>query len=510
MTVVSCSSRARAERASATPRRRLAGTARVLAALGTTLVAGASATAQAAPLPPLPGPPIRRIESASAISTEPLGAITTVRPLGGGHVLVNDGQRRRLLLLDSTLAVVRVVLDSLTEVENAYGTRPGALLAAPGDSTLFVDPATYAMLILDPQGRIARVRSVPRAQDVNALANTSNGTPGFDARGRLVYRVSAQPARPTVPPPRGVPWIPSPPDSAFVVAIDLASRRVDTLAAVRTPKTTLTVRQQSNGGIDVSSVTSPLPLVDDWGVLPDGTIALLRGRDYRVEWLHADGSITSSEKLPFPWVRLTDDDKTRFVDSTRAQQLRGAQTSYTTQTIVWSNLLNKPFPPGFTVFAGYTLPPGIPRDWVLPDGLTFPARYRYGCPPRVAPGTATGADSGCVANGFSEYYGNGYTPPAPTYRAPTIVRPEDLPDYRPPFGTGAMRVDADGNLWVRTVPMRPTPGGAVYDVIARAGGLTDRIQLPSGYTLVGFAPGKVVYLSMRDASGLHLARVRLR
>ena len=59
-------------------------------------------------------------------------------------------------------------------------------------------------------------------------------------------------------------------------------------------------------------------------------------------------------------------------------------------------------------------------------------------------------------------------------------------------------------------PGEPTPGGPVYDVVSRAGVLVDRIQLPSGYTLVGFGAGKVVFLSMRDAKGLHLARVRLR
>jgi hypothetical protein len=49
----------------------------------------------------------------------------------------------------------------------------------------------------------------------------------------------------------------------------------------------------------------------------------------------------------------------------------------------------------------------------------------------------------------------------------------------------------------------------VYDVVSREGKLVDRLQLPPGYTLVGFGRGRVVYLSMRDAGGIHLARVRL-
>ncbi|MEX2285018.1 MAG: hypothetical protein WEE89_21200, partial [Gemmatimonadota bacterium] len=68
----------------------------------------------------------------------------------------------------------------------------------------------------------------------------------------------------------------------------------------------------------------------------------------------------------------------------------------------------------------------------------------------------------------------------------------------------------DGNVWIRTVPSKPTPGGPVYDIIDPSGKLVNRLQTPPGYTLVGFGKGKVVYLSMRDASGIHLARVRLR
>jgi hypothetical protein len=67
----------------------------------------------------------------------------------------------------------------------------------------------------------------------------------------------------------------------------------------------------------------------------------------------------------------------------------------------------------------------------------------------------------------------------------------------------------DGNLWIRTIPARAITGGPVYDIISRQGELVNRLQLPPGYTLVGFGRGRVVYLSMRDASGIRLARVRL-
>lgn len=482
------------------------------------------------------GPPVRRIESASALSSEPLGSITTVRQLPNGRLLLNDGTRRRLLMLDSTLSVIKVVLDSLTEVQNAYGTRPGALIAYRGDSTLFVDPATYAMLVIDGDGNIARVRSVPRATDVGYLtmAAVGNGVSSFDAQGRLVYRVPAQAKYPAGRPSSDIPFIPEQPDSAFVVAINMNTRKLDTLGAVRIPKQIIAFTR-SDFGFEVRSTVSPLPLVDEWAVLPDGTVAFVRGRDYRVDYLHSDGSLTSSPKLPFPWVRMEEDEKITFADSVKVAQTRDAQRNFLLQMIVWSNVLNKPYPTTFSAAPETELPPGIPRDWILPTGMKFPPNYIYGCPPNsagaasaggaaaggAAAGTATvtlgasasvgaPASPGCVSSNYSSFYGSGYTPPAPTYRPPTFVPVSALPDYKPPIAANAVRADADGNLWIRTMPMKQTPGGTVYDIVNPAGVMSDRIQLPPSYALVSFGADRIVYLSMRDATGLHLARVRLR
>jgi hypothetical protein len=492
--------------------------------------------------PPLPGPPIRRIESAQAISTETLGAISQVRGLSDGRVMLNDGTRRRLLIFDSTLTQVTVVLDSLTEVENAYGSRPGRLIPHLADSSLFVDPATLAMLVIDPQGRIARVRAVPFAQHVAALSSAlpTWGNPAFDAKGRLVYRITATPAPMAAPPLPGMPYFPTPADSAFIVGVHLNTRLIDTLGVVRIPKVVYSMRMEPEGYYSLNSVPNPLPLLDEWAVMSDGSVAFVRGVDYRTEFRAPDGTMTSGEKLPFPWMRMDDSLKANFSDSAKAVQIKNAQTNFVTQMISWSNVLNKPYPPSFSVPDGYVLPPGMPADWILPKGLSFPPNYIPACPPGVAPtvtpqmmsvsssgavsvmGAAPAAAAGnppagsapakpqCTESYFSQMYGSGYTPPAPIYRAPTLVRPADIPDYKPPISYGAARADADGNLWVRANPMRPMPGGQIFDVINRKGEMIDRIQIPMGFTLVGFGEGKVVYLSNRDAKGLHLSRVRLK
>ena len=88
-----------------------------------------------------------------------------------------------------------------------------------------------------------------------------------------------------------------------------------------------------------------------------------------------------------------------------------------------------------------------------------------------------------------------------------MVPISELPDYKPVFGNGSVKADMDGRLWVRTIPTKPTPGGAIYDVIDKDGKLVDRIQVPAGTTIAGFGKGGVVYLGVRDTTGIHVQRI---
>ena len=92
-------------------------------------------------------PPVRPLGATVARSTEPMGVASTVLPLPGGKVLVNDFAKRRVLLLDSTFALLSVVADSTSSTANAYGGRNGGLLPWRGDSALFVDPSSMPPLL---------------------------------------------------------------------------------------------------------------------------------------------------------------------------------------------------------------------------------------------------------------------------------------------------------------------------------------------------------------------------
>ena len=264
-------------------------------------------------------PPIRQLGPVTAVAKEPLGAVSTVRHLPVGAVLVNDILGRRIVMFDSTLSTVTVIADTTSATAGAYGIRPGGLIAYRGDSTLFVDPASLSMLVIDPNGKIARVIAAPRAQDVGFLVGGPFGNPGFDPMGRLIYRAPPNFAAMRPPATSGdrLPQFPTLPDSAALVRYDLTTRKVDTVTFFKTPKFNMNVTRSPDGGIRVSSMINPLPQGDDWVLLSDGTIALVRTKDYHVDWLKPDGTMTSSPKIPFQWERLTDEAKVAFIDSAK-------------------------------------------------------------------------------------------------------------------------------------------------------------------------------------------------
>src|SRR5687768_8725250 len=271
-------------------------------------------------------PPIRQLGAVVAKSAETFANVTGVRALSNGSVLVNDAFGRRILMFEPQLAKYTVIADSTSATSTAYGNRGGALVAYRGDSSLFIDPASVSMLVIDPAAKIIRVMAIPRAEDAIALGGS---TTTYDAKGRLLYRASPRMQMMAGGPRRiegaaGGPMFTPPniPDSALIFRVDLASRKVDTVGYIRTPKVKMEMKQDDKGNVSMTSTINPLPVIDDWAVLPDGSIAFVRGRDYHVDWVNADGARVSSTKIPFDWQRLTDEDKIAFIDSVKAARER--------------------------------------------------------------------------------------------------------------------------------------------------------------------------------------------
>ena len=374
-------------------------------------------------------PSVRRIAAPDAKTAPVLASPAAVRTLRDGGILVNDARRRQLLRFDASLATFSVIADSAAGTMTSYGGRAGGFIRYIADSTLFVDPAGLTMFVIDPDGRIARTASIPRSQDAPSLTAASEPA-AVDAHGRIVYREAMR-----MPQNIGMGATSGQtPDSLEIVRLDMKTRKLDTAGWTRQPKVRMTFTQTEKG-MSLSGVVDAVPIVDGWTVLTDGTIAIVRGLDYHVDFVGDDG-VAAGPKIPFEWRHLSDDEKITFRDS-----------------IVKS--MQHEFEPG------------------------------------AAPGT------------FAMMHGAGHGAMQATM---TLVPASELPDYVPPFGSGAVFADADDHLWVHTTLQRSNEPGIIYDVIDRKGQLIDRVQLPPARDVVGFGAGGIVYLVARDAGAAWIER----
>jgi hypothetical protein len=426
-------------------------------------------------------PPVRPIGPVLASSTEPFSAVSQVRALPGGRVIMHDLTGRRVVLMDSTFKSVTVIADTTSATGNAYGSRLGGLIAYRGDSTLFVDPQSISMLVIDPNGKIVRTMAAPLPNEVNALIGGQNGTPGYDPQGRLVYRSQIRPNMNFSKLTAGLPQMPQLPESSIVVRVDLKSRKVDTAATFRIPKLTFNMTRDDNTGrVMITTTVNPMPWTDDWALLADGSVAIIRGQDYRVDLIAADGKLTQGSKMAFDWQRMTDDDKRALIDSTRDAMEKQRNAQMAAQALA----------SGVDAKANDASATTNGRQRAQADGA--PGEMRFVLAPSGSP---DGGGRGGAPVGFT-------LPPL------NFVEPSDMPDYRPAFKQGASRGDAEGNLWIRTSKM--VNGGAVYDVVNNKGELKDRVAVPVGRTIAGFGPGGVVYMGVVDVTGTtHLERARV-
>jgi hypothetical protein len=424
-------------------------------------------------------PPVRPIGPVVHVSTEPLASVSAAVPLRDGRVYVNDMTGRRVLLFDSTLAHATVIADTTDATANAYGRQAGTLVRFIGDSALYIDPTSLSMLVLDPSGRVARVMALPRPEDAGSLGGGLFGVSGVDAHRRLVYYSGPAPGfmlsnlfgkMSDLAPLFRMPNMLLPPgkliDSGFIIRVDLATRAVDTTASIKMPKVLRTYPVDNDGNlVSIQTKRDPLPVVDDWAVLPDGSIAVVRGRDFHVDWLGADGRWTSLPKLPFDWQHVSDDRKLALIDS------------------------------------------AVKDDQANIDGGNAQRAARAAEAGRAG---AISAGGGTAREGRGGGGGGAGSRPAGTPVPNIIVRPDlsDLPDYVPPFTQRSLTADASGNLWIRTSTV--VNGQPVYDIVNRQGVLADRVQIPPFRTIAGFGPG-VVYMAVKDGAGVvHLETARVK
>jgi len=441
--------------------------------------------------------PIRAVTPVAA-TTVVFGLVEQVREVAGGRLLVNDEGNRELALFDSTLKQRTALADSLGT--SSMYPRFGKLVPYLGDSSFFYISDSRSLQLVDPQGKFMRVLALPRPQDFNSF--TSGRPVGIDDRGRLVYQGRAGfrvppscrlPGEPEPPiPPRRAQDMKLPTDTVPIIRADFETRGADTVGRAKVVEAglsfpTLTTDAQCHVTAAKVRVNPSVPATDSWVVTSRGSIAIVRGFDYHIDWIDSDGTRRSSAKLPYDWRRLTDADKQVKIDSAKR--------------IIDS----------LTAIGGFRLKAcgrGFSFNTAPPDSKDGDVMIMGGGGGAGLGGVAGGGRGAAVGGGAD-------APVRPPECQTVVVAPEFAPfdsmaDFIAPIRESAARADLDGNVWILPTTSASANGGLLYDVVNPAGELVERVQLPGGCDIAGFGRGGVLYLTRGDyKTGFLIQKVRV-
>ena len=250
---------------------------------------------------PLGAQSVKRVTLANpeANFPEPFSRSAGLRQLSDGRLVIADR-------LEQAVRFVDFESDLMEDIGHVGGgpgeyRMPAGLLPLPADSTLLIDFGNMRMSVIAPDGRIAGSTSLMRS-DVLFMRPT-----GADARGGLYFdqggvRLSSGGRIESV-------------STQPIARLDLASDRIDTVAALPMVEQPQAVRSMSmRGGQMRIAGLSPYPTQNVWAVAPDGRIAIVHADPYHVAWISSSGTSISGTPVEYTPVRVTDRDKEAWAD----------------------------------------------------------------------------------------------------------------------------------------------------------------------------------------------------
>jgi hypothetical protein len=236
---------------------------------------------------------------------EPFSAISGIRELSDGRVVVTDRRDKIVQILDFKSGTAKAV--------SREGSGPGeyalpsGALPMPNDQTLIVDLLNQRFLLIGPDGKPGETIPMPSLGGVAGGMGMSFARPqGSDAQGRLYFQgTSVQMGGPPAA------------DSVPVVRWTPGGTTIDTAAWVVGPRTSVS----SSGGGQMR-VTMGMPMVfapqEAWGVTPDGRVARVTPEPYRALWYAVGGKMTPGPTVPYTAPKVTEADKKAYRERQRA------------------------------------------------------------------------------------------------------------------------------------------------------------------------------------------------
>jgi hypothetical protein len=255
-------------------------------------------------------PPATPLPKPDAEFAEPFSAPVGVRELRDGRVVVAD-------LRDKTVQVVDFRRNAAAKVgregsgPNEYGM-PMRLVPLPADSAAVFDPVNARYFVIKGDGTAGGTFSIAAGDPAPGPAGPGGGRvmgimapQGADARGRLYFR--APPVIMTEQGPRTA-------DSSAILRYDRATKKTDTLGWAWNGQTASVSGSRTEMRVMVGQ--RPFAVGDEWTVLPDGRVAVVRAREYRVDILGGGAPVRGAVQ-PYAPIAVTEADKAEWREARR-------------------------------------------------------------------------------------------------------------------------------------------------------------------------------------------------
>ena len=232
-----------------------------------------------------------------------LGAVSNVVELRDGRVVFADTRSKLFLLADldrKKLDTLGTHADSLPRSASAGQYEfPGWVAHLAGDTIALVDFSAIRTTLWSEAGKPLGELKV---------ATVAGNTPVllYDTLGHG-YKVDYQAVIGGGEPGRTVR-----PDSIAVLRIGLVGGSVDTIGHLASPEF-----GDATFGEEVQQAATVFAPNDVFGVLPDGTAWIARGRENRVDWRSPKGQWTIGQSHPYTKVPVTQADKDRVLAQVR-------------------------------------------------------------------------------------------------------------------------------------------------------------------------------------------------
>jgi len=250
------------------------------------------AIAVIATIPQEPAP--RRLTSVPVKVTAELATVSGAREMKDGRILISDAKRAAVYVIDPKAGTTQQI-GSAGGGELQYA-QPGGFYAGVADTIYLLDRGQARVSLISPTGAIVGTRSIRRKghsgsseADLDLQQVDSRALAYFPDRG---LRLMA-----------GRGGISS--DSAPLLRFDASRQHHDTVAVLREAQKKVT---QADEHMQITREVIGSPR-DGWGVAADGSVAIVRGSPYRVDWYSPSGNLNRGPVISFDPIPFTAEEK---------------------------------------------------------------------------------------------------------------------------------------------------------------------------------------------------------